>query len=151
MGNFGYVKAKEKITPEVVNKCLDQLNKRIFKTRLSIEKDGTKGWAVSYIFKDEKYAYRYCWIKRGKFHLNHGGGYGDFGWWLGTSIINEVAFETDGVISDDGSDGKWKGEKGHYDSFEKVFKRMHDFVYKESKTLYEQIWQLTLRQIPKDY
>ena len=142
MANHGFVKTRKHMTPEKITLLLETINQAHFKGNLKIEyyhatgKDlksawGPHTWVITYIspIDHQEYAGRVCWLNtRRSFEMRHGGG-SDFAWWFDQMVINEVALQFEGMISDDGVGGKWKGKKGHYNSLIRFIKRM--WHYKE--------------------
>lgn len=62
--------------------------------------------------------YKVCWLNNPRsFEIRHGGGGGNFIWWVDSLITNEVACFYDGNIGDDGYQGKEKGKPGLYQTY----------------------------------
>lgn len=121
MANHGYVTSRKHIRKEMVDRALAKINDKFLFGEMKIEyykpeagdTFSTHAWNVTFENSDGKeFASRSFWIPYGKprtFEIRHGGG-GDFIWWVDLLIRNAVAAECDGMISDDGCDGKEPAE-----------------------------------------
>lgn len=150
MANHGYVKSRKKIKPEQVSELLETVNQKWFKGNLVVEYHkstnedpgwGDHTWMVSYISSEDKqeYARRVFWLETSRsFHVSHGGGGGDFAWWMDQTITNEVALMCDGNISDDGDCEykKYKGEPDYYPTFLSFVEMMKSHVEKPEMKLW---------------
>lgn len=124
MANHGFVKTKNPMTPTKIQAMLEVLNDSIFKRNLKIEYHlgtdtswGPHNWMLSYYSDSIEWATRVCWLEtKRKFEMRHGGG-SNFAWWIDTTIINEVAVQFNGTISDEGGSNKWKGVPGKFNNF----------------------------------
>lgn len=115
MANHGYVRSKRRITKDV-DKALADINEKFLFGKLVVEyshhPDNPHGWGLHVweIYVDgQPYESRIMWLKDNKtktFEIRHGGG-GDFIWWVDHLIRNAVAEVTEGMIFDDGCDGRW--------------------------------------------
>ena len=142
MANYGYVKSRKTIKPEQVSAMLESINQSKFKGNLTVEYHkatpensgwGEHTWVVKYSSNEDKqeYARRVCWLEtKRSFGISHGGGGGDFAWWLDFTISNEVALLCDGNITDDGDGGynKTKGKPDYYPTFIDFIKMMKGHV-----------------------
>jgi len=122
MANHGYMIARHKLNPNKIQNILEGLNARIFKRKLDIER-GEEGdyWTIRYNKDGYEYVYRSCWISDDKptqFEMRHGGG-SAFAWWVDACILNELAVQFNGTVTDDGIPDRDKGVKGKYYSFPK--------------------------------
>lgn len=137
MANIGFVKSKKTIKPELIDEMLERINQSHFKGNLVIENHyyskHNDSWNVSYVSSvdSQHYATRSFWLKTKRiFEMSHGGGGGDFAWWLDNTIINEVALMCDGIISDEGISDKWKGEKNYFPTYLLFLEMMKSHVQK---------------------
>jgi hypothetical protein len=130
MANHGYVKTRKAMKPEAITAMLADLNITHFKGNLKVEyckgEESSWGphiWELAY-FSDKEYAHRICWLNNNhSFEMRHGGGT-HFAWWLDSVVTNEVAACYNGMISDDGIVGKWKGEVGKHADLHKFLEQM---------------------------
>lgn len=120
MSNHGYVKTEKSMSQEKVTKLLNDLNETHFKGNLKIElceppnidEDKLVFWELTYVGNDGKqYGMRQCWLNTQKsFEIRYCGPAGDFIWWVGSVITNEIAVQFNGIITDDGFNEEVKGE-----------------------------------------
>ena len=137
MANHGFVKSKKTISPEQIDEMLERINHSHFKGNLVVTNSDNESWNVEYISNGQKYASRYFWLKTKRtVEISHGGGGGDFAWWLDNTIINELALMCDGTISDDGISDKWKGEQNYHPTYISFLKMMKEHVEKPELKLW---------------
>lgn len=116
MANHGYVRTKLPMTKTDLITIIDDLNKSHFNGNLTLEVDPDP--KNSYIDSFWKGVYcRQFWLKnKKKFEIRHGGG-SDHSWWVDGVITNAIAIKFDGMISDDGCEGKWKPNPEKYTTY----------------------------------
>lgn len=116
MANHGYVRSKRRITKEMVDKAIEDINQKFLFGKLVVEyshhPDNPGGWGLhvwEVHHKDQPQEGRIMWLKNNRsktFEIRHGGG-GEFIWWIDHLILNAVCEITDGSISDDAGGDKW--------------------------------------------
>lgn len=115
MANHGYVRSKRRITKEMVDKALEDVNQKFLHGALVVEYSHNPGphawglhvWDVHFSGRPEEG--RVMWLKNERtrtFEIRHGGG-SDFIWWIDHLIRNAVSEITGGTISDDAGVGKY--------------------------------------------
>lgn len=149
MANHAYVKTKKKMTSNSVDKVIRDLNDRLFKSILKIERN-EDFWNVSYI-ADLRWLDRTCWLTTSRtFEIRHGGG-SKFEWWWDCALQNEIAVFFDGTMSDDGIEEKWKGVPGKYDNFQNYVDLYYEHIKEKSPLEYRFIVQNELEFVPKEF
>lgn len=126
MANHGYVTFKKPVLAASISQLLWDLNIKLFRDVLEITySEATAGdvaygphtWLLVYRTRNIDWVRRVCWLESStQFTMRHGGG-SRLAWWMDTAILNEVAVQFNGTISDDGIDDKWAGEPGKYNEF----------------------------------
>ncbi len=126
MANHGYVKTKKPVLAASISQLLLDLNIKLFRGVLKItysETDTTGGpndkhtWLLLYRTRNIDWVRRVCWLQSPtQFEMRHGGG-SRLAWWMDTAILNEVAVQFNGIISDDGHSDKSQGEPNKYNEF----------------------------------
>jgi hypothetical protein len=147
MANHAWVKTRKKIDPEQITELINRLIKDKFKNTLTVEysEDGFADhvWTIKCPQINES---RICWLEGEKhFEMRHGGG-GNFIWWVDHSIINEVALQFGGKISDEGTDKKIAPKENLYPTFKDYL----DVVWRHLGG-YTVAIMLKLEYIPKEF
>lgn len=121
MANHGFITTKRQLTVEKLKAALDEINKRRFRGLLELPKDGDSGFVIT--VKD--LVERPIWVaSRRKIEIRHGGGGGDFAWWIDAVVLNDLALAFDGVISDEGVGDKWRGVENKYPRYREFREEM---------------------------
>lgn len=148
MANHCFVTTKKPMKSDQIQALVEELNSKFLHNNLQIERDDSF-WRVKYVSGGEIYGYRSFWLKTSRtFEMRHCPG-GDFMWWIGWLLVNEIAVQFDGSITDEGVDGKWKGVKGKYNDFRKFLDRMKSNV--KNLKLRDQFIQLELESSPPEF
>lgn len=150
MSNHGFVKTRKPITAEKFEELIKDLDNRVFKGHLSPSRypDGS-GWLIAYRSQGKEWTYRLFWLATSR-TLETRHSHGDMiSWWMCAVIQNEVALQFNGIISDEGIDDKWGGEKGKFDTFQKYKKlqwaHLNRKKFKELEQMHDQLLPPELR------
>lgn len=109
MANHGYGHTKQKLTVEQVNNDLLEINKMRFNDLFEITHEGDDSdeiWLIQ--LREQKDMDFQIWLNRkdGELEWPHGHN-GDAGWWFQETFMSLLVSKYDGMISDDGCDGRW--------------------------------------------
>ena len=109
MANHGFVYLKTRVTVDRLYEEMQKINEDRFKGKIEIEKSGDYCNIKFYDCYDIHF-----WIAHPrKIEHRHGPG-GDLRWWIEIVFANDLAVALNGLLGDEGCDGKWKPEKGKY-------------------------------------
>ncbi len=111
MANHGYIHTDSPITDEQLWDLLQEVNNERFGGKLVIEK-GEDCFGV----KISEYTCRLWWVDEDDdttIEHRHGGG-GDIAWWIDAVFSDEIAVKLDGLVEDDGCEGREPGQSGKY-------------------------------------
>ena len=112
MANRGYGHIKQKLTVEQINSDLLEINHNRFNDCFLIGHGEDSGDEIFYFKLSEEDGYGFqIWfnIKKKKIEWPHTH-YGDSVWWFQETFMSLLISKYDGMISDDGCEGKWKPE-----------------------------------------
>lgn len=134
MANSGWVKTRKKMNSQQISAIIDEMNASLFKGNLLIKYQqstkenpsyGPHTWLLSYRSEGQVWANRVCWLETDRqFIMSHGGGGGNFAWWIDGAILNEIAIKFNGTIGDEGISEKWKGVPNRFDDFQNFLKNI---------------------------
>jgi hypothetical protein len=131
MANHCFVTTRKRFKYEAVTADLQEINERRFNGALLIEPyEATEsnygnGWMIGVVGCHDWLTIN-CWLTTSrKFELRHGPG-GDIRWWFEFCIQNDLALKYDGWTSDEGVEGRWKGEENYLPTFVDHVKKMHE-------------------------
>lgn len=104
------------MTPEGISQLLDDLNKNYFKNLFTIEYTNCEGdeaswgphvWSLTYKNNYDAEISKICWMNNEhSFEIRHAYS-SDFVNWADCTVLDKVAEQFDGIISDDGVEEKW--------------------------------------------
>lgn len=137
-----------------VGEVIEKLNVRVFGGRLQIRYfSGSKTgygphvWVITY-GPDSEELNRICWLnKDGSFELRHGCN-GSLEWWWDAALLNEIAVEFDGYITDDGVEAWWPGQVGRYDTLDLYLDESTQGLGKLAATGIQMLRRL---EVPKEF
>lgn len=137
MANHGYVKTRKPMTVEAVHSLVVNLIDSHFKDHVRLVRENNcfvlyySGPEFDYIKQDN--LIRIFWLESPtEFEMRHGGG-GNWHWWIDSVILNEIAVEFDGIITDDGIDGSIEHEPNKWPEFKDYNQDMAKHVQGELK------------------
>ena len=109
MANHGFVYLKTRITPKRLKEEMQKINQARFKGKLKLEPAGVYCSIKFYDCFDIHF-----WVAHPrKIEYRHGPG-GDLRWWIELVFANDLALALNGLLGDEGCEGKWKPEKDKY-------------------------------------
>lgn len=154
MANHGSVKTRKPMKPEQITALIEELNKSLFKEGLQIEyhqnveSNRPHIWVLNYIYGEENWASRTCWLNTSRhFEMRHGGG-GLFAWWIDQVIQNEIAVRFNGVMTDEGTSAKQKGVPG---KFHKLSDFMESMFSHANPTMKKQFLEWEYEMVPPKF
>jgi len=152
MSNHGFVKTRKFMSVEKIDQMLVELNQRVFRGNLQIERFDGNEWLVSYYSGGREYASRAFWLNTSRsWEIRHSGGNGDFAHWLDCVLTNEISVRFDGNITDEGISERWKGKPRKNDDFLVFLRRMKEGPVKDEKLLTTALMQLEMKYVPPEF
>ena len=112
MANHGYGHTKQKLTVEQINSDLLEINHNRFNDIFDIshsEDSGDEIWWICFKEKEDLGFQIWFDLKKKKIEWPHKA-MGDSGWWFQETFTSMLITKYDGMISDDGCEGRWKPE-----------------------------------------
>jgi hypothetical protein len=158
MANHGYGHTKQKLTIEQINSDLMEINQNRFNDIFEITHGEDSGDEIWWICLKEMKDYGFqIWfnLKKKKIEWPHQA-QGDSGWWFQETFTSMLISKYDGMISDDGCEGRWKPE------FHIKYPHMIDWFMKSvnyvdgrikkafMKKLAKQCYKRELKYLPKE-
>ena len=124
MANHGYVKTKKPMTYKTVSEVLKHIREeRLNNTVLITDYDDSEPtWEITGI--DIKVPLIMWLANEYRFEIRHAPS--SFAWYIDSLIINAIAVEFDGIISDDGIDDEWKGDLNRFKTYKEWMNASHD-------------------------
>lgn len=145
MSNHGFINLtpswKKKINMDLLYSMMQEINRSRFDGKINLKRnhDQDEEWILLEIYKDGGFPF---WInEKRNIEIRHSCG-GDLAWWIQDCFINDLALKTESKISDEGCDGKWKGEENYTPTLRshlnKMFARSLEDHPKESEIIIDQ-------------
>lgn len=116
MANHGFVTTRKRLkADDVEKKVIEYLGKK-FKNTLRVERwcerdNGgmVAGWTVDHLSDDPYFGFQFYLTKSTMLEFRHPTN--RYMWWVQSLLVDEMARWCNGLISDEGCDGKWKPER----------------------------------------
>ena len=147
MANHGYGHIKPKLTVEQIDSDLREINKNRFNNLFEITHEGDTGDEIWWIrLKDKEDVGFQVWLNLKKKEIEwphtHSG---ESGWWFQETFMSLLISKYNGMISDDGCEGKWEPQ------FHIKYPHMIDWFMKSVNYAEGRFKKFTLRKIAQGY
>jgi hypothetical protein len=146
VANHCSVKTKKPMRRPTLDAFFTALSRDVFHGLLTWTVKDTS-WMLTVAEGEERFN-RACWLETSRhFEISHGGGGGDFAFWIDIVVANDLALAFNGTIVDDGDGVRRRGRPGIYRTFEAYCTMLIDDLTDPNPVCQDMLrrWQLQWR------